>query len=274
MKLIDILLGLVIVALIITLVYAVTTKVPEPFTELYFENHTTLPKYSSSSSFIFSIHNHENTQMQYDVLIKIEGQNVSDAIEDFSISIPDGARRTFRVNYTLPSAFGTGRVIVMLQGTSQSIHFWTTQANRTTTYNGKLVTLDCVPEVPWSESMILKVHGTYEPRFTLLNNQEVIYNKTINGSRYLELHPQPGTLDLVFTNDFYNATTGMDRNLFLEYLKIDGLYYDQMMVDRGSGALAFDCSQTKMGNKLGGNGAMRVIIKEPEQLSIPITFSD
>lgn len=271
MKIIDIILGLVILALIATLIYAVSTKVPEPFTELYFENHTLLPKYSSQNSFIFSIHNHENKPVLYDVQVRLDYNSTNATIQDFQITVPDDVKKTFRVNYTLPPDFGTGRIIVELNGTGESIHYWTTYAARTTTYNGKLVSLDCVPTIPWGESVLLKVRGTNDTRVIIRNNEKLLYNRTINGTRYINLTPEAGMLDIQFSNDYYNATTGVDRNLNLDYLKAGDLFYDKLAVDRGSGAASFDCANAALGNKLSGNGAFRVFLDKPQKSFIILT---
>jgi hypothetical protein len=264
MKLIDIILGAVILALIVVLVFAITTRVPEPFTELYFENHTSLPRYASQDQFVFSIHNHENKEKEYDVHVKLESQVVNETVEDFTITIPDSTKKSFRVKYSLPENFGMGRVIVELNGTGQSIHFWTTYAQKTSEYFGKEYSADCVPTIPPGE-MLVKLHGKDNPQVVVLLNGLTVMNRSINGSKYLLLPGTEGLYDFWFVNDYYNETEGIDRNLYLDYIRVNDKYATSVLVDEGSSA--FDCVRTKEGNALYSNGAFRIRLQNQELTS-------
>ncbi|MFH1917474.1 MAG: hypothetical protein ABIJ21_09510 [Nanoarchaeota archaeon] len=261
MKAIDIILGLVIVGLIVVLVVAVSTRVPEPFTELYFENHTSLPSYSSDDDFIFTINNLENQDMTYDVLVRAESDTQNLTINAFSIDIPSGQKKMFRTHYTLPEDFSTGRIIVELLNKEQSIHFWTTYAWRVATYFGKEVDASCVPEIPGG-NITLKLNATDGENIIILNNGIPLYNLTLSKPKTLHFNAT-GSLDIWFTNDYYNETEGVDRNLFLRYLKVGDVYYEKLLVDEGSGINAFDCQRTRDGASLYSNGALRVILTAP-----------
>jgi hypothetical protein len=255
----DIILGLVIVALIGLLIYAVSTRVPEPFTELYFENHTTLPEYSSDADFVFSVNNLENKDMTYDVFVRGESAAENVSITSFSVDIPSGEKKSFRAEYSLPEGFGTGRVIVELANKNQSIHFWTTYARDVISYFGKLKPADCVPMLVTDDPIIMKVNATHGANVVLLLDGRVLMNMTLNSTKYINIS-QKGFLDVWFTNDYSNQTLGIDRNVVVNYVKADGLYYERFLVDEGSGLSAFDCLRTREGNRLSSNGAIRLKI--------------
>lgn len=258
-SILDIVMGVVIVALIVLLIYTVSTRVPEPFTELYFENHTLLPEYSSAASFIFTVNNLENKDMTYDVSVHASSASMNVSVTDFSAVIPAGEKKTFRTEYDLPDGFGTGRVIVDLMNKNQSIHFWTTYAGAVVSYFGKTKPADCVPILETADGVIMKVRGTDGANVVLLRDGLPIMNMTLNSTKYINL-TKPGFLDVWFTNDYRNDTLKIDRNVVVDYLKADGVYYEKLLVDEGSGLSAFDCVKTREGNRLPSNGAIRVKI--------------
>jgi len=105
-----------------------TTVKPETFTELYFENHASLPMtiiYNQIYSFSFTIHNLENKDVnyQYEIYIDIQGNKVP--IDADSIVIKNGDYKTISEKYTLVPPIQKAQVVVTLKNNNQSIDFWT-----------------------------------------------------------------------------------------------------------------------------------------------------
>jgi len=104
-----------------------TSVKPELFTELYFEDHLSLPEkvvLSKENNFRFTIHNLENKDMEYlyEVYIDIEGQR--DTIDKNSILVKNNEFKTIDVGYTITTPLERVRVVVNLINEDQSIAFW------------------------------------------------------------------------------------------------------------------------------------------------------
>ncbi len=116
-----------------TLILATTVK-PETFTELYFEDHLSLPDKISlfiENSFEFTIHNLENKDMEYpyEAYIDIDGEK--QMIDEGSVFIKNNEYITITVDYTVTVPIQRSKVIVNLIDKNQQIHFWTVEESET-----------------------------------------------------------------------------------------------------------------------------------------------
>jgi len=123
----DKILNMIIIACIIGIaivaVLILTTDRDESFTELYLLDYTKAPV--NGTIFIeYGIGNHEDADVEYKVLFLIGSETVmsenvfvlDEGVHEGSISIP----------FTDMTS-GTHKVIVMLDGREESVHFWTGQ---------------------------------------------------------------------------------------------------------------------------------------------------
>ena len=99
----------------------------EHFTELYFDNHTALPKKVASGeavSFSFIVHNLEGESMVYPYNIYFKDQNgrVVD-MEEKSVTLADGESRTIKESYSPAVTEDKGGIFVELPQKKQEIHF-------------------------------------------------------------------------------------------------------------------------------------------------------
>ena len=104
-----------------------TTKIPETFTELYFEDHLTLPKEITlfkENNFKFTIHNLENkdTLYPYEVYIEVNGQMQS--IDKSSVSIKNNEYKTITQSFIITTPIQRAKIVVNLIDKNQPIHFW------------------------------------------------------------------------------------------------------------------------------------------------------
>lgn len=252
--------GLVII-FAVAIIIIVSTKTTEPFTELYFKESNNLPIYSYNNSFLFAINNQEAEGMEYYVQISAESAAYKKNISKFRVKIPKGKSKTFLVPYTIPDFFGTGKIIVELPLQNQKIFFWTKYSEKQMNYFGKQLDITCVPHiVSTTGNLSIKLTGEYFPRIVILQNASPILNLSLNGTETFNLSDINGLVDIWFTNDAYDKDTGLDRNLRVEYIKTDGTFYEEILIDKGKNMDAFDCSRTVFGNSLFNNGAMRIYV--------------
>ncbi len=66
-------------------------------------------------------------------------------------------------------------------------------------------------------------------------------------------------IDVVFPND--NRTGGVDANLYIDWIQVNGVTYQegQAIIDRGAGSNAFDGNDILVGGNLYWNGALRFV---------------
>jgi hypothetical protein len=98
----------------------------ETFTELYFDNHLSLPKTFIAGHpeiFSFVIHNLEGRAMDYPYLVFIKTDKGRKKIEDYSVHINDGESRTVYISFMPEETVNSGSVVVSLEGLKQDIHF-------------------------------------------------------------------------------------------------------------------------------------------------------
>ncbi|RJQ35848.1 hypothetical protein C4559_06290 [Candidatus Microgenomates bacterium] len=104
-----------------------TTVMPETFTELYFENHLSLPNkivYYKENDFKFTIHNLENKDMEYPYEVYIDLNGEKQIIEQSSISIKKNGYKTISEDFTIIYPTARVKVIVNLINKNQQIAFW------------------------------------------------------------------------------------------------------------------------------------------------------
>jgi len=102
----------------------------ETLTELYFENHSSLPDIfilSKEYNFKFTIHNLENKDMEYpyEVYIDIDGKKKE--IEKSTVLIKNNEYKTIKINYTITTPIQRFKVVVDLINKNQQIDFWMTK---------------------------------------------------------------------------------------------------------------------------------------------------
>jgi len=99
----------------------------ERFTELYFNDHTNLPKYISRGekiSFSFVIHNLEEKRIWYPYVVYFKSQDGRTyEIEEKSVFLEDGESKTIKESCTSILADNSGGIFVELKDSQQEIHF-------------------------------------------------------------------------------------------------------------------------------------------------------
>ena len=104
-----------------------TTKIPETFTELYFEDHIGLPnriEIGKEQYFKFTIHNLEYKDMTYKYEVIAIDNTVNTTLSSGSVELLHDGYKTIAENYTLATASGRIKVQVTLVDKDQSIAFW------------------------------------------------------------------------------------------------------------------------------------------------------
>jgi hypothetical protein len=103
-----------------------TTKKPETLTELYFENHASLPKTierHTNYSFTFTIHNLEYKAMQYPYVVYLEANNKKIVLDEGLVSLKDGGYTSITEEFG-PLKLVRMKITVELAGRNQPISFW------------------------------------------------------------------------------------------------------------------------------------------------------
>lgn len=80
-----------------------TTVQPESFTELYFEDHTHLPKtveVKKEYSFIFTIHNLENKKMSYPYLVYLETEGNKIIFDQGTVELENDGYKSIAENFS------------------------------------------------------------------------------------------------------------------------------------------------------------------------------
>jgi len=115
------------------LILATAVK-PETFTELYFEDHQSLPNKATlfkENSFKFTIHNLENKDMEYSYEVYIDINGEKQMIDKSSVLIKSNEYKTITADYTITVPFQRAKVIVNLIDKNQQIHFWIEEVPQT-----------------------------------------------------------------------------------------------------------------------------------------------
>ncbi len=104
-----------------------TTKKPETFTELYFEDHLSLPNKVTlfkENNFKFTIHNLENKDMVYIYEVYMDVNREKQMIDKNSVIIKKNEYKTITKDFTITTPMQRVKVVVNLIGKNQQIHFW------------------------------------------------------------------------------------------------------------------------------------------------------
>ena len=104
-----------------------TTHQPETFTELYFENHTSLPsqpKEGESQSFSFTIHNLEYKTMVYPYSVTVVASGQARLLDEGKVTLNQNGFKTIKESVVLDDLIGRDEVIVNLVNKKQQIDFW------------------------------------------------------------------------------------------------------------------------------------------------------
>jgi uncharacterized membrane protein len=104
-----------------------TTKKPETFTELYFEDHLSLPNkvvIFKENNFKFTIHNLENKDMVYIYEVYIDVNREKQMIDKNSVLLKNNEYKTITEDFTITVPTQRVKVVVNLIGKNQQIHFW------------------------------------------------------------------------------------------------------------------------------------------------------
>lgn len=257
-----------IIIVIITLI--LLRPKPEYFTELYFADHTGLPESLEPGREYFTavtIANHEGSDMNYSLRVIVIAENSSVSPYQQDVIVKKDEVMNFTVNYSLQD-FMRAKVIFQLDNKNQEIHFFV--------YNGKaiiktdkgLVYMDCLEHaipVEESGSFTIRAKGTLGPNMSVRVNGTEIYRFTVDNTEFKDFALDTGigdsTIDIVFDNDYYNATYHEDRNLYIEYVMVGKkkILPSEMIADFGKNELAFDCRELRnVTAGLNSNGALRI----------------
>ena len=108
------------------LILATTVK-PETFTELYFENHLSLPDKVTlfkENNFKFTIHNLENKDMEYPYEVYIDVNREKQMIDKSSVLIKNNEYKTISEEFTITIPIKRVKVAINLISKNQQMHFW------------------------------------------------------------------------------------------------------------------------------------------------------
>ena len=104
-----------------------TTVKPETFTELYFEDHLSLPDEVAlfkENNFKFTIHNLENEDMEYPYEVYIDVNREKNMIDKSSVLIENNEYKTITEDFTITVPMQRANVVINLINKNQQIHFW------------------------------------------------------------------------------------------------------------------------------------------------------
>jgi hypothetical protein len=255
----------------IFVVYSVSQKIREPFTEMYFEDYKNLPKLvENSTEFSFTIFNHETMPYTYQIRVIAENYrqnaylNYFKDIDEFNVTLQDEENRTFTEKVSLDDNFITAKIQVIVVNKNQNIFFWADYAKTLFLYPeyGR-VSLDCfsnIVNVPSLSLINIYARGSYGQGWpyvlvlldgNLLRNQSIVSNAT-QIYRFATSNLSGGfhLLDVVFRDDFYNRTVlpdnttlYEDRNIYISNISLDTYFMskDNYLLDNGKGIQAVDC---------------------------------
>jgi hypothetical protein len=108
------------------LILATTVK-PEAFTELYFEDHLSLPGKivpGKENIFSFTVHNLENRDMQYSYEVYLDQSGAKQAVDSGSFLIKNNEYKTVIEKFKILLPASRIKVVVDLKNKNQQIDFW------------------------------------------------------------------------------------------------------------------------------------------------------
>ena len=127
-----VLIGWAIILAIFLIVLSTIPKGIEPLTELYFENHTTLPataRVNVTYPFSFVIHNLEYKQTEYNYIVSVDYGNISLVRSNNTVTLKDNQTARVETDFVITEHFTRARVRVALYNRTEMIHFWVDEAN-------------------------------------------------------------------------------------------------------------------------------------------------
>lgn len=104
-----------------------TTREPQTLTELYFDNHLSLPDRITlfkENNIKFTIHNLENKDMEYPYEVYIDTNGEKQVINTDSVHIEDNGYKTISVDFTITIPIPRSKVVVNLIDKNEQIYFW------------------------------------------------------------------------------------------------------------------------------------------------------
>ncbi|MBE3088677.1 MAG: hypothetical protein IMZ41_00175 [Actinobacteria bacterium] len=104
-----------------------TTVKPETFTELYFENHLSLPKKVTlfkENNFKFIIHNLEDKDIEYALEVFIDTGGEKYVVDKKTILIKKNEYKTITEDFIVTIPSQRAKVVVNLINKNQQIDFW------------------------------------------------------------------------------------------------------------------------------------------------------
>jgi uncharacterized membrane protein len=104
-----------------------TTKQPEPFTELYFNNTNNLPKLVQdrvAAHFSYEVVNREGRAASYSAEVTLVENGKSESLGKQKLILLDNQSANETVTFTAAKPHETLELIVALPGQNESIHFW------------------------------------------------------------------------------------------------------------------------------------------------------
>jgi hypothetical protein len=266
-----------IVIVIITLVVARPPR--EYFTELYFKNHTNLPKYINPQqyyNYTFVVHNVEKSTFTYQMRLSTEltlaNKSTITSDEYFTnLTVAQGAIVEQPVSFVIKNPFHKAKVTSQVLNKNQEVHFWVYNKEMVMEYPDLVAMVQCLKNlvnITEANYFIVYAKGSFNPNMKIRLNGEEVYSAAItsgNFTNYTVSHSiGPGTMDIIFDNDFSNQTAKIDRNIFIDYIKIGDqiIRPEQGVVDKGQGGKAFDCEDTVKGTgNIYWNAALRFRIE-------------
>lgn len=103
-----------------------TTAKPEPFTELYFEDHSNLPrtieKYKQYS-FSFTIHNLESRDVEYPYIVYLQTDSEKTILDSGRLTLQNDEYRSQEEHFG-PLRSPRAEIVVELTNKNQQIDFW------------------------------------------------------------------------------------------------------------------------------------------------------
>ena len=99
----------------------------EPFTELYFEDSSTLPVHLTDSklhSFQFTLHNLEGHQMSYSYEVYLVQNNGENLLNKGQVLLQQDQYRTINQNFKLTTFNSPSGIVVNIPNMNQKIDFW------------------------------------------------------------------------------------------------------------------------------------------------------
>lgn len=103
-----------------------TTRIPETFTELYFEDHINLPKTIEKGKeyqYKFTIHNLENKDMDYPYTVSLQRDDKKTVIDSGSVFLKNNEYKTIEMSVG-PLKKVRLKVVIELVNKNQFISFW------------------------------------------------------------------------------------------------------------------------------------------------------